>query len=185
MKKIAFLIIIITSFVSCSSDDDTTAADNNPCGFEDLGITEAAKYPLTPESTTDVWNWKITNDTLKIQTSHYINYYEVWVQTYYFKITDNCIKPLFAKQYYGDDTMYEEYRKADFEATIEEFNITENLKFRVTNFSNVYINDQPYVNPTSPDFIPYFFTSPNGNVDIWVMFDNPQGATNYYDGYGF
>lgn len=185
MKNYTILLLILFSLVSCSNDDENKDIKDNPCGFESLGIEVNAKYPLTPDSPTSVWNWKIINDTIKVQTDYYTNGFEVLVQTYYFKIEESCVTPLFVKQYYGDDTTYEEYRKADFDATIEDFDINENLKFRVNGFSNIYINDVLYVNPSNPNYNPCFFTSPNGNTDIWVMFNNNQGAIDYYDGFGF
>ena len=167
MKKIAFLILIITSFISCSNDDDTTAADNNPCGFEDLGITEAAKYPLTPESTTDVWNWKITNDTLKVQTRYYgASPDGVVYETYFFKIEEACIKPLFCKYFVFTDYLEPEIYKADVAITIESFELNTKLTFQVNGFSNI---TQDGVTISYP--VP-FFTSPNGNTDVWVMLDS-------------
>ncbi|WP_338375751.1 hypothetical protein [uncultured Flavobacterium sp.] len=183
MKKNILLIIVIAFLCSCSNNNEEV--DKNPCNFQNLGINESAKYPLTPESSTAVWNWKIANDTLKVQTSYYFNGFDTFFQTYYFKINDKCVTPLFVKQYYSDDTMYQEYRKANFDVIIEEYAFGGDFKFRVNSFSNIFINDQPYTNPSNPNYNPYFFKSPNGNEDIWVMLNNTQGASNYYDGFGF
>lgn len=173
MKYLYYSMVLLV-FASCSNDNSS-----NICNFQNLNITESAKNPLTPESTTAVWNWKISNDTLKVQTLNYL--YDVnspRCQTYFFKIKPkNCIEPLYCKHFIFTDVINGQIHifKADIDVTIESYVPNEELKFRVNSFSNITNNGQPTTQNV-------FFKSPNDNQDIWVMLNNNYVDT-VYGGY--
>ncbi len=162
-NKIIYIVnlIVIALYFSCNESDENI----NSCGFQNLNITENAKYPLAPIiSTTAVWNWKQSNDTLKIQTPDRFDYYSIYYQTYYFKIKGNCISPLFCKRYEIYDTLEQNIIFADVDITIQEYQPNSKLLFRINGFSNFVFNGQ------AVSYYP-FFKSPNGNQDVWVMLD--------------
>ncbi len=160
-----YLLILLTlSLFSCSEDAENANNQTNLCEYTRIEMDASAKYPLTPESATAVWNWKLSNDTLKVQTLNYLSgsEYNLTYQTYYFKIENTCIEPIYCKQFMSDDASPEQtIYQADFQTTIDSYVENEYFKFRVDGFSNVTFNGSP-VNYN------YFFKSPNGNDKIWV-----------------
>ncbi len=160
-----YLLILLTlSLFSCSEDAENANNQTNLCEYTRIEMDASAKYPLTPESATAVWNWKLSNDTLKVQTLNYLSgsEYNLTYQTYYFKIENTCIEPMYCKQFMSDDASPEQtIYQADFQTTIDSYVENEYFKFRVDGFSNVTFNGSP-VNYN------YFFKSPNGNDKIWV-----------------
>ncbi len=176
MKK-TYIILIGILIISCSKNDKDIEPTNN-CNFQNLNINVSAQKPLTPESTTAVWNWNISNDTIKVQTLDYL--YDVnspRYQTYFFKIKpNNCIEPLYCKHFIFSDVIGEvNIFKADINITVENYIPNEELKFRINSFSNITNNGQP----TSQNV---FFKSPNNNQDIWVLLNNNYVDT-VYGGY--
>lgn len=171
--KVTFTTILSVLCFSCSDDDN----GNNPelCHFENLAIEENAKFPLSHESNTAVWNWNISNDTLRVQTPYLVDGHNIIVQTYSFKITDRCIEPIQCKYVHATDSFDLDIITADFEITVEAFVLANEFKFRVNGFSNILWNGQP------DDFF-QMSVSPNTLSDIWAMLDSHH-TDDVYGGY--
>jgi hypothetical protein len=161
-----YILMFLTLYLfSCSEEADNVNNQTNLCEYTRIEMDASSKFPLTPESATAVWNWKLLNDTLKVQTLNYLTdpgNYTLTYQTYYFKIENTCIEPIYCKQFMSDDASPEQtIYQADFQTTIDSYVENEYFKFRVDGFSNITFNGSP-VNYN------YFFKSPNGNDKIWV-----------------
>lgn len=160
------LVLIALSLFSCSDDTENVNNPTNLCNFTPLEMDVSSKYPLTPESLTAVWNWKLSNDTLKVQILNYLTDPDnstLTYQTYFFKIDNTCIEPIYCMQFIFNDVISTEptVYQADFQTTIDSYIENEYFKFRVDGFSNITFNGSS-VNYNQ------FFKSPNGNDKIWV-----------------
>jgi hypothetical protein len=165
MKNYIGISLLTLSIFSCSDDTENVNNQTNLCEYTRIEMDASSKFPLTPESATAVWNWKLSNDTLKVQTLNYLTDPDnstVTYQTYFFKIENTCIEPIYCKQFILDDVNTEPtIYQADFQTTIDSYIENEHFKFRVDGFSNVTFNGSS-VNYNQ------FFKSPNGNDKIWV-----------------